>query len=180
MGTWITEKVNYKKMGILWPLVSIARSDILNITQIAPFYRHMSMMERRGAKRACISSIQSTRRSISYRRRRLKTPIALCLLISTGLHFTPMGIMSYVSISSPFMTIGDIRQATIPPPSSIPYSLTMIVSREITFPSSRYSIRHLNSNGDETIRILHHLYIKDVRDGMEYIDMPFFYKESEN
>ena len=171
------EQTGYRRVDIPWPFITIARSDTLSITQFAPFYRKRVETEK--------DSVDESR-------------YILYPIFKDG-HFTSptksedtfrfMLIDKYVTTTYPdgadelwiyLFPLYDHRRLKSGEESSVflyPLPLYDDGFKRNYLPLFEVYRQDTTKEGDTRTSILHHLYIRDVRDGVEQIDAPFYFRE---
>ena len=171
------ERVNYRKYSFLWPFITFSESDFSSTAEIAPIYR----------------------RSVTLEGENTTTSMYLFYPLYKEYHFTSE---SKREDTYRFFLIDKFQTITYADGTEARWNylfpvynrrlLESGVEQETLFyPLPLYDDGFLRNylplfevyssktDGDGTreTRILHHLYIKTVRDNVEYIDAPFYYKE---
>ncbi len=168
---------NYRRIDMPWPFVAIARSDTLSLTQFAPFYRKRVTTQN--------DSVDESR--------------YFFYPIYTEGHFTSPKMNED---SHRFMLIDKYIETKYADGSQelwiylFPaYDRRMLKSGEestaLLYPLPLYDDgfkrnwlplfevyrKDTTAEGDTVTKILHHLYIKKIKDGIETIEAPFYFKE---
>jgi hypothetical protein len=171
------ERVNYVKYDIPWPVFSFARSDILNYTQYFIFYRHQVRTERDSTelRRYILYPVFTEYHYTSPNR--TEDTYRFFLIdkyhrASTAEGENELWVYVFPFYNRRLLTTGEDT-------STILYPLPLYDDGFVRnlLPIFELYHREQTTAGDETICILHHLYIKETKDGVEYIDAPFFFRE---
>jgi hypothetical protein len=171
------EKTGLKRIDVPWPLVTIARSDTLSLTQVAPFYRTRVTREK--------DSVDESRYILYpiYKETHFASPqkdedaVRIMLIDKYVKTAYPDGGGELWVYLFPFFDHRELRSGAESSVALYPLPLYDDGFRRTYLPLFEVYREDVTDRGDSTTRILHHLYIREVEDGIERIDAPFYFRE---
>ncbi len=173
-----SEPTNYRKVNAPWPLISFARSDTLSLIQVAPFYR----------KRVTTGADSIDERM--YILYPIFSHSALTSPEKTEESFRFMLIDKYVRSTYPDGTddlwvylfpLYDHRKLKTGQDTTVvfyPLPLYDDGFKRNYLPLFEVFRRETTADGTDRLTILHHLFIRQVKDGDKRLDVPFYFRHN--
>ncbi len=169
-----SEDTNYRKINAPWPLVSFAKSDTLSLIQFAPFYRKRVRSEKDSL------DVSSYILYPIYSWGRFTSPS------ETEETYRFMLIDKYVrttysdgsdELQVYFFPLYDRRKLKTGEDSTVlfyPLPLHDDGFKRNYLPLFEIFRHEISADGADRLTILHHLLIREVKDGVETLDAPFY------
>ncbi|MBN1571792.1 MAG: hypothetical protein JW984_01210 [Deltaproteobacteria bacterium] len=168
---------NYKKYDLPWPFLRIARSDVLDVTEFAPIFKYQTRTE---------GEATEISRYLMYP---VFKDIHLTSPTKTMDTYRFMLINKYIKTDYtegedelwiylfPFYNSRSYKSGLEESTALYPLPLYDDSFKRNYLPLFEFYNKGLDDEGVETIKIMHHLYIKKITDDWEYIDAPFYHKK---
>lgn len=171
------EQINYKKVDAPWPFISFARSDTLSLIQVAPFYRKRVTTENStiDERMYILYPIYSRVRFISSE----KTEESLRFMLIDKYSRTtyPDGTDDLWVYLFPLYDRRKLKTGEDSTVVFYPLPLYDDGFKRNLLPLFEIFRHETAADGTDRLTILHHLLIREVKDDVKTIDVPFYFRQ---
>jgi hypothetical protein len=170
------DRTHYWKVDAPWPLISLARSDTLSLTQFAPFYRKRVRTEKDSIDDRMYVLYPIYSHSLFTSPEKTEAGYRIMLIDTYSRTTYPDGTNDLRVYLFP---VYDRRKSKTGEDTAVafyPLPLYDDGFKRNYLPLFEVFRRETAEDGTERLAILHHLFIREVKDGAVRLDIPFYFR----